>query len=122
MDDYRVQGKRAKSPTLSVAVGNIDISATAVGNSSASVVLDGTAALESGALVQEGGAVDGEGTVSGVVLDDWGRGTAESAVEGLDVVARSEDAGEGSQHGEGDGVLHFEFVGVFNRHSLGYRK
>lgn len=71
-------------------------------------MLDGAAALESGSLVQEGGAVDGEGAVRGVVLDDWGCGTSEGTGEGLDVVAGGEDAGEAGKHDEGDSVLHLD--------------
>lgn len=85
--------------TLSIAVGNRDIGTATVGNSRAGVVLDGAAALEGGTLVQEGSAVDGEGTVRGVVLDDRRSSTAERAGEGLDVVAGGEDAGEAGQHG-----------------------
>lgn len=98
--------KWKKRHTLRITVGDSNIAATAVGDSGASVVLNSAAALESSTLFQEGGAVDSEGTVRGVILNDRRCGTAQVTSEGLDVVAGSKDAGEAGEHGKGDCVLH----------------
>lgn len=74
-------------------------------------MLNSAATLKSGALVQKGGAVDGKGTVRGIVLNDWGSSTAQVTSKGLDVVAGSENAGEAGEHGKSDCVLHLDFDG-----------
>lgn len=73
-------------------------------------MLNSAATLESSAFVEESSPVDGKGAVRAIILDDWGRGPAEGAVKGLDVVASGKDAGEAGEHGEGKSELHIDYV------------
>lgn len=91
--------------TLLVAVGNVEVGFSAVCGAGTSVVLNGAATLECGALVQEGGAVDGERPVRGIVFVDWGSGATETAGEGLHV-GGCQDGAESSECSESECVLH----------------
>lgn len=74
--------------TLSTAVGDAEVARAGVGGVRTGVVLDGAAALESGARVHKCSTVDREGAVRAAVVNNGRGGSSEVASEGLDVVAR----------------------------------
>ena len=74
---------------MSTAVGDAEVTLAGVGGVGAGVVLDGAAALESGAFVHKGGTVHGEGALGIARVNDSRGGSSEVAGEGLDVVALS---------------------------------
>lgn len=78
--------------TLLVAVSDGDISSPAVCSVGTGVVLNSTAALESGAFVQEGSTVDGKWPVGGIVLGDRRSSTAEVAFKRLYISGCQDDA------------------------------
>lgn len=71
--------------TLLVAVSDTYIGFPTVRGTGAGIVLNSTAALESGAFVQESGTIDGKWPVRGIVLDHRGSSAAEVACKGLHV-------------------------------------
>lgn len=73
--------------TLSTAVGDAEVTLARVGGVGTGVVLDGTAALDSGALVHKGGTVHGEGTLGIARVNNSRGGSSKVTSEGLDVVA-----------------------------------
>lgn len=91
--------------TLLVTVGDVEVGLSTVRGAGTGVVLDGTTALEGSAFVQEGGAVDGEGPVRGIVFVDWGSGATETSLEGLHV-AGCQDSAEANECSKSERVLH----------------
>lgn len=96
--------------TLLVAVGDVEVGFSTVCGAGTSVVLNGAAALNGGILVQEGGAVDGERPVRGIVLADWRSGATETSREGLHV-AGCHDGAESSECSKSECVLHCDRKG-----------
>jgi hypothetical protein len=71
---------------LSTTVGDAEVTLARVGGVGAGVVLDGTAALEGGALVHEAGTVHREGALGIASVSDCRGSSSEVASECLDVV------------------------------------